>query len=102
MRGWIGKYCPELAVRHHHGRKEADLVPLINSYAISRGEYHMRLLLKNGRFKWLVRWLAKSVLRVPYERRSVFWEQVGAMRYAYVTLAGLFLTDALNSDGRES
>ena len=56
----------------------------VNSYAVGCGGYHMKFPLKSGRVKWFVKWLAKSVRRVPYERRAVFWEHVAAMRYAYV------------------
>ena len=87
MKGWVGKYCPEVVVRHHHGRKAADVPGLWKSYAIGRGAYHMKLLLKSGRFMWF----AKAIYRVRYRsyelsRWTIFWEQVGALGYAYMAL----------------
>lgn len=84
--GWKGEYRPEVIVWHHHGRKEADLPPLMKSYGIGIGAYHMKILLRGRHF----RWFAKSVYQIPrrykWSRRCAAWEPVGMMKYAYVCL----------------
>ena len=42
--GWDGVYDPRPTVRHHHGRKAADLPELERGYAIGRGAYWAKLL----------------------------------------------------------
>jgi glycosyltransferase involved in cell wall biosynthesis len=88
--GWKGEFRPEVIVRHHHGRKAPDIPRLVKSYGMGLGAYHMKLLLE-GRELW---WFARSVYqirrRLRADRRSVFWEPVGAIKYAYV-----YLTQAL-------
>jgi glycosyltransferase involved in cell wall biosynthesis len=85
--GWKGRYCPEVIVRHHHGRTRADAVRLLRSYGIGRGAYHMKLLLNERRFSWF----ARSVYelwwwRIRWEREAPLWESVGGIKYAYMYL----------------
>jgi GT2 family glycosyltransferase len=82
--GWKGAYHPEVVVRHHHGRKAADAAALWKSYAIGRGAYHMKLLLKGRQFWWFARSVYQLRWRYKPSRGTVFWEQVGAMRYVYI------------------
>jgi glycosyltransferase involved in cell wall biosynthesis len=83
--GWLGRYCPDVVVRHHHGRKFSDVAPLRRSYAVGLGAYHMKLLLSHRRF-W---WFARSVYelwrsRVWWQPEGPLWETVGAAKYAYL------------------
>jgi glycosyltransferase involved in cell wall biosynthesis len=85
--GWKGEYRPEVVVRHHHGRKAADAAALWKSYAIGRGAYHMKLLLRGHQFLWFARSVYQLRWRYKTSRGTVFWEQVGAAQYAYIYFA---------------
>jgi glycosyltransferase involved in cell wall biosynthesis len=87
--GWKGEYRPEVMVRHHHGRKEADIPTLVKSYGMGTGAYHMKLLL-GRKFWWFARGVYHVRRRFRASPRSVLWEPVGAAKYAYV-----FLTHSL-------
>jgi glycosyltransferase involved in cell wall biosynthesis len=82
--GWKGEYRPEVIVRHHHGRKAPDIPGLVKSYGIGIGAYQMKLLLKGGKFWWFARSVYQARRRFRFSPRSVLWEPVGAMKYAYV------------------
>lgn len=84
--GWIGRYQPEVVVRHHHGRKAADAQGVWKAYAIGRGAYHMKLLLR-GEFAWFARGIYGLRWRYKLGRKAILWEQVGATQYAYLMLA---------------
>jgi glycosyltransferase involved in cell wall biosynthesis len=88
--GWKGEYHPEVVVRHHHGRKAADVAALWKSYAMGRGAYHMKLLLKGHQFLWFARSIYQLRWRYKNSRTTVLWELVGAARYSY-----LYLTQSL-------
>jgi glycosyltransferase involved in cell wall biosynthesis len=85
--GWKGEYRPEVVVRHHHGRKATDVAALWKSYAIGRGAYHMKLLLRGHQFWWFARSVFQLRWRYRTSRGTVFWEQVGAAKYAYIYFA---------------
>ena len=85
--GWKGEYHPEVVVRHHHGRKAADAAALWKTYAIGIGAYHMKLLLKGHQFLWFARSVYQLRWRYRTSRGTIFWEQVGAAKYAYIYLA---------------
>jgi len=84
--GWKGEYRPEVIVRHHHGRKAADIPRLVKSYGMGTGAYHMKLLLEGRKFWWFARGVYHVRLRFRASPRSVLWEPVGAMKYASVYL----------------
>jgi len=84
--GWKGEYHPEVVVRHHHGRKAADAAALWKTYAIGIGAYHMKLLLKGHQFLWFARSVYQLRGRYRASRGTIFWEQVGAAKYAYIYL----------------
>jgi glycosyltransferase involved in cell wall biosynthesis len=87
IQGWEGRYRPDVIVRHHHGRKASDARQLWKSYSVGRGAYHMKLLLNGGRFRWFVRGVYEVRRRYKYESpETLFWEQVGAVRYARLWL----------------
>ena len=44
--GWNGRYCPEVVVRHHHGRKASDVPALMKFYNKGIGAYHMKCILQ--------------------------------------------------------
>src|SRR6516164_7977167 len=60
--GWKGGYNPEVVVRHHHGRKAGDIAALTKWYAIGRGAFHMKLLLRGHKFLWF----AQSVYQLRW------------------------------------
>jgi glycosyltransferase involved in cell wall biosynthesis len=82
--GWKGEYRPEVVVRHHHGRKAADIPPVTKSYGIGAGAYHMKLLLEERKFLSFVRSISQVRRRLRASVRSVLWEPVGAAMYAYI------------------
>jgi len=82
--GWKGEYRPEVIVRHHHGRKAPDISVLVKSYGIGIGAYQMKLLLKGGKFWWFARSVYQARRRFRFSARSILWEPVGAIKYAYV------------------
>jgi hypothetical protein len=88
--GWKGEYRPEVIVRHHHGRKAPDIPRLVKSYGMGLGAYHVKLLLEGREFWWFARSVYQVRRRFRANRRSVLWEPVGAVKYAYV-----YLTHAL-------
>jgi GT2 family glycosyltransferase len=85
--GWKGRYCPEVVVSHHHGRRASDLPPLLKSYGIGAGAYHMKLLLEGHQFLWFLRSACQVRRRLRVSVRSVLWEPVGAAKYGYVFLS---------------
>jgi glycosyltransferase involved in cell wall biosynthesis len=84
--GWKGEYHPEVVVRHHHGRKAADAAALWKWYAIGRGAYHMKLLLRGHQFLWFARSVYQLRWRYRTSRTTVLWELVGAAKYGYLYL----------------
>ena len=84
--GWKGEFRPEVIVRHHHGRKAPDIPRLVKSYGMGLGAYHMKLLLEGRKFWWFARSIYQVRRRLRANCRSVLWEPVGAIKYAYVYL----------------
>jgi glycosyltransferase involved in cell wall biosynthesis len=82
--GWKGAYHPKVVVRHHHGRKAADVAALWKSYAMGCGAYHMKLLLKGHQFFWFARSIYQLRWRYRNSRTWVLWELVGAAKYGYI------------------
>jgi glycosyltransferase involved in cell wall biosynthesis len=85
--GWKGQYRPEVVVKHHHGRKPSDAKRLSKRYGIGIGAYHMKLLLSGREFLWFAQSVYQIRQRYKSDRRSLLWEPVGAMKYAYLLLA---------------
>jgi glycosyltransferase involved in cell wall biosynthesis len=84
--GWKGEYHPEVVVRHHHGRKAADAAALWKWYAIGRGAFHMKILLRGHQFLWFARSVYQLRWRYRTSRTTVLWELVGAAQYGYIYL----------------
>jgi GT2 family glycosyltransferase len=82
--GWKGLYCPEVIVRHHHGRKASDIPRLMKFYGIGVGAYHMKLLLRGREFLWFAQSVYQVRWRYKFSRRMVLWEPVGGAKYAYL------------------
>jgi glycosyltransferase involved in cell wall biosynthesis len=82
--GWKGQYRPEVVVRHHHGRKTSDAPDLWKAYAIGRGAYHMKLLLRGHEFLWFARSVYQLRWRYKTSRGTILWELVGSVKYAYI------------------
>ena len=93
--GWKGEYRPEVVVRHHHRRKAADIPPLVKSYGIGAGAYHMKLLLQGHQFLWFLQSIYQLRRRLRISVRSVLWEPAGATKYIYIYLSrGLYRRNA--------
>jgi cellulose synthase/poly-beta-1,6-N-acetylglucosamine synthase-like glycosyltransferase len=84
--GWKGRYCPEVIVRHHHGRKTTDIPRLKKFYGMGAGAYHMKLLLKGHEFLWFVQSIYQVRRRFKFSRRMVLWEPIGIVKYGYLCL----------------
>lgn len=87
--GWKGQYRPEVVVRHHHGRKASDIPRLAKSYAIGRGAYYMKLLLRERQLLWFAQAVCGFPRRFRWETRAL-WEVVGAAKYAWFCFARIF------------
>jgi GT2 family glycosyltransferase len=85
--GWKGEYHPEVVVRHHHGRKAADAAALCKSYAMGRGAFHMKLLLRGHQFLWFARSVYQLRWRYRASRTTVWWELVGSAKYSYIYIS---------------
>ncbi len=88
--GWKGRYCPEVIVRHHHGRKATDIPHLMKLYGMGAGAYHMKLLLKGHEVLWFAQSVSQVRRRFKYTRRTVLWEPVGMVNYLYLCLTQSF------------
>jgi cellulose synthase/poly-beta-1,6-N-acetylglucosamine synthase-like glycosyltransferase len=84
--GWKGRYCPEVIVRHHHGRKVTDIPRLKKLYGMGAGAYYMKLLLKGHEFLWFTQSIYQIRRRYKSSRRMVLWEIVGIIKYLYLYL----------------
>jgi hypothetical protein len=85
--GWKGQYCPDIVVRHHHGRKAFDAESMWKSYGIGIGACYMKLFLRGPdrvRLLRFVRWVHRRDRCPP---GFIFWEAVGAAKYTYVYTA---------------
>jgi len=80
-RGWEGRYCPEVTVRHHHGRKASDVPGQFKSYGLGLGAYHVKLFLRGHEFRWFAQILYQAPRRYKQSRRMFFWEVIGAAKY---------------------
>jgi glycosyltransferase involved in cell wall biosynthesis len=88
--GWKGRYCPEVVVRHHHGRKVDDIPRLKKFYGIGVGAYHMKLLLKGHEVFWFAQSIYQVRRRFKISRRMVLWEPIGILKYGYLSLTYSF------------
>jgi glycosyltransferase involved in cell wall biosynthesis len=86
--GWTGRYCPDVVVRHHHGRKTADTPRLMKFYGLGAGAYHMKLLLSGHEFLLFAKSIYQIRHRFKFSRRMVFWEVVGSVKYGCLYLTG--------------
>ena len=88
--GWKGRYCPEVVVRHDHGRKASDIPRLMKLYGMGAGAYHMKLLLKGHEFLWFIKILYQVERRFKFSPRMVMWELIGMVKYGYLYLTDIF------------
>jgi glycosyltransferase involved in cell wall biosynthesis len=83
--GWWGAYAPGPTVLHAHGRKAGDVAALSRSYAIARGAYAAKFILRpDTRRCYLRSWsrhLASWSRRPAPYRRECFYEIQGAIQY---------------------
>jgi glycosyltransferase involved in cell wall biosynthesis len=88
--GWKGRYCPEVIVSHHHGRKASDIPRLMKLYGMGAGAYHLKLLLNGHEFLWFAQSVYQLRHRAKFSCRMVLWEPVGVVKYGYLCLARTF------------
>lgn len=81
LAGWVGRYVPESAVSHHHGRKAADVGKLFKSYDIGRGAYHMKLLITCRAYPQALKGWRGLIKRMLLRPQSLRWELDGALGY---------------------
>jgi glycosyltransferase involved in cell wall biosynthesis len=79
--GWCGLYWPKSIVRHHHGRKLADVPTLMRGYDLGRGAYHMKLLLCGGQVQWFLQANMDLVRRMRRDLGSGLAEMLAEARY---------------------
>jgi glycosyltransferase involved in cell wall biosynthesis len=98
--GWNGQYCPEIVVHHHHGRKTSDAPRIWRSYGLGIGACYMKLFLQGpGRVR-LIRFVRYVHRRDKSPDGVIFWEAVGAAKYAWVRTAQAF--SRINRPGNRS
>jgi glycosyltransferase involved in cell wall biosynthesis len=81
LRGWWGRYVPEIVVWHHHGRKAADIGKLHKAYDYGRGAYHAKLMLSERAVKIGFRGWAGLARRIRDRPSTLLWELKGAADY---------------------
>ncbi|MFZ3234577.1 MAG: glycosyltransferase [Stellaceae bacterium] len=83
--GWWGAYAPGPTVLHAHGRKTAEAAALWRRYAIGRGAYAAKFILRRDtRRSYLCAWrrqLAAHLKGISGGRRACFYEIEGAIWY---------------------
>jgi glycosyltransferase involved in cell wall biosynthesis len=85
--GWNGQYCPDVVVHHHHGRRAPDSARMWRSYGLGIGACYMKLFLRGPERVRLLRFVCYVHRRDKSPRGFMFWEAVGAAKYAYVRTA---------------
>jgi len=88
--GWNGRYCPEVIVSHHHGRKASDIPRLMKLYGMGAGAYHFKLLLNGHEFLWFAKSVYQVRRRSKFSFRMVLWEPVGIVKYGKLCLVRTF------------
>jgi GT2 family glycosyltransferase len=88
--GWTGRYCPEVVVRHHHGRKRADIPGMVKLYCMGSGAHHVKMLIEYRSYALFLRAVLHFGRLCTLDPRWAFWEAIGAMRYLADRLANGF------------
>ena len=80
--GWAGCFDPGPAVAHHHGRKRAAAMKLLERYRRGAGAYYAKTLLDSPwRARVGVRWLRASAWHAATQPRRFLAEMRGAVAY---------------------
>lgn len=81
--GYSARFDPTIVVRHHHGRKAADLPDIMASYNAGRGAYYARFLLrKDSRIAYLKGWYGSVRGSLTVQRLGkIPGEFISALRY---------------------
>jgi GT2 family glycosyltransferase len=80
--GWKGGYFPGPTVFHHHGRGEDSARRLARSYAIARGAYFAKFILRpKSAPLYAKEWIRRSVRECLMRPRDVLQEISGACAY---------------------
>jgi glycosyltransferase involved in cell wall biosynthesis len=64
--GTTARYDPAPVIWHHHGRKHADLKPVVDGYDRGRGAYYAKFLLRPESRRAYLRGWWDAVMRHPY------------------------------------
>jgi hypothetical protein len=86
--GWEGVYRPEMAIRHHHRRKEAERQKLYRAYQEGQGAYVLNYLFR-GDVMGFLRGIAAFRWSIQYYNppRFFFFVAVGATKFAMAKLS---------------
>ena len=80
--GWKGGYFPEPTVLHDHGRDKESARLLARSYAIARGAYFTKFILRrNSAPLYAKEWILRSARECLLRPRDILQEMGGAVAY---------------------
>jgi glycosyltransferase involved in cell wall biosynthesis len=83
--GWKGGYFPDPTVLHDHGRSEESARRLARSYAIARGAYFAKFILRRDSARLYAKeWICRSARECLVRPRDVLQEIGGACAYLWV------------------
>jgi glycosyltransferase involved in cell wall biosynthesis len=102
VKGWEGRYRPEVVVRHHHGRKASAVRPLLKSYGIGAGAFQMKVLFSGDGLPLLAAMIYKTGGQFVRDPRVFLWMVVGAAKYTYFRLRLLSAARAVPGCSRVS
>jgi glycosyltransferase involved in cell wall biosynthesis len=84
LEGWWGAFDPSITIRHHHGRKKADVSGLQRANAFARGAYWTKFALRRDSRSLIARqaywWIARE-FKDPRQRWLIALEVRGVFSY---------------------
>ena len=87
--GWAGCFDPGPVVAHHHGRKHAAAMVLLDRYRRGAGAYYAKALVDSPwRARIGARWLRASAWHATTQPRRFVAEMRGALAYLHARRAG--------------
>jgi glycosyltransferase involved in cell wall biosynthesis len=87
--GWAGCFDPGPAVAHHHGRKRAAAMVLLDRYRRGAGAYYAKAILDSPwRGRICARWLRASAWHATTQPRRFTAEMRGALAYVQARRRG--------------
>jgi hypothetical protein len=92
--GWRGGYFPGPTVLHDHGRDEAAARHLTRTYAMARGAYFAKFILRRDSAPLYAKeWILRSARECLLRPRDILQEIGGACTYIYHSAARASSTD---------